>query len=1126
MGTETQLPPGSARRQSNEQSGEPPDLHNDSCTDNSPVEPVFETERQSAPVVFQVTNQPAESNPLTSGQCSETMTTKDKSPGRYAGIPVSQLCCVELCAGVGRLSAHLKRSGFDTFSIDHAVHRSSALHASIRVDLAKKSSLLLLKTILATRTVCYVHAALPFGTCRDSRSLKRLCSSLRFKSTKRRALRSVAKPEGIEGLSETELSRLNTANNVFQHACALLSLCCASGIAISIENPSNSLLWQVPCIQRLARQFSLVPVKFQQCAWGSKSKRWTTFLTNCVQFASLEKGCECRRVLMNGASRFTPIGSKDAAAYPPALCEAVAALVLRSVLMQGACKSVQHAAPCNDGPPESRHKVEAGKQPRGSRHPPIISELIGCRWLPWGSQEPPKGTFKLDEATCARLAVPFPSKVLQWRLCEGRAEATADGVDVEMPADARYEVYVGTYRSCEQFVQEALQLEHPFDTDSSICDDLKIAVFELMTLGPSLLKLRREEVLRHYTERRTALQEQEQHLHSMLDEPRQRVIQDKQILLFNEMARDAGIQDPELFHAQVVGASLVGEQPHCPLFREVRRDAALSVEQLMLSAKWSREACHEKASDAATDAVLWEEAMQEVEAGWLQGPLSEQQVAEIVGPLFVVSPRFGLKQPDKVRAIDDLTSSLVNLAFASTSKLDLGGVDEIAVLARTMLECVQDDRTVILRLSDGTELRGELSLELDVAEARLIVGRTLDLESAYKQCLVAKTSLWASVLAIANPSGVRELFLSHALPFGACSSVYAFNRIARSLHVIGIRLFGLIWCNFYDDFPQLSLARSGNADVEVAEAFLGLIGWRFSRKERKRQPFRTSFDGLGVTFNFARSAEGFFEVSNKSGRVQQIHAEIEQILSVGSLPQPQAASLMGRLHFAESQLFGRAAVNRMRLCHARASGRDPGSHISAYMADELRWVTAFLSTCAPRQLRVRANLCPVAVFTDASLDVHESVGRVGGVVFVSRQTGQTPPTPMFFASDVPSKVLSRLQKDTKHVIAALEMMAVLIAVDLWGAFMSSKRCFFFVDNDSARGALIAAYSPSIQLNELVSVWNRLVIDRSIFQWVCRVPSPSNIADAPSRNDTDKLIQAGSAQHQIRWDVVLGWLREM
>ncbi|CAE7352777.1 unnamed protein product, partial [Symbiodinium microadriaticum] len=698
------------------------------------------------------------------------------------------------------------------------------------------------------------------------------------------------------------------------------------GIAISIENPSNSLLWQVPCIQRLAR--------------------------------------------------FTPIGSKDAAAYPPALCEAVAALVLR-------------------------HKVEAGKQPRGSRHPPIISELIGCRWLPWGSQEPPKGTFKLDEATCARLAVPFPSKVLQWRLCEGRAEATADGVDVEMPADARYEVYVGTYRSCEQFVQEALQLEHPFDTDSSICDDLKIAVFELMTLGPSLLKLRREEVLRHYTERRTALQEQEQHLHSMLDEPRQRVIQDKQILLFNEMARDAGIQDPELFHAQVVGASLVGEQPHCPLFREVRRDAALSVEQLMLSAKWSREACHEKASDAATDAVLWEEAMQEVEAGWLQGPLSEQQVAEIVGPLFVVSPRFGLKQPDKVRAIDDLTSSLVNLAFASTSKLDLGGVDEIAVLARTMLECVQDDRTVILRLSDGTELRGELSLELDVAEARLIVGRTLDLESAYKQCLVAKTSLWASVLAIANPSGVRELFLSHALPFGACSSVYAFNRIARSLHVIGIRLFGLIWCNFYDDFPQLSLARSGNADVEVAEAFLGLIGWRFSRKERKRQPFRTSFDGLGVTFNFARSAEGFFEVSNKSGYVMLVH-------------------------LAE-------------------------------------------------QLRVRANLCPVAVFTDASLDVHESVGRVGGVVFVSRQTGQTPPTPMFFASDVPSKVLSRLQKDTKHVIAALEMMAVLIAVDLWGAFMSSKRCFFFVDNDSARGALIAAYSPSIQLNELVSVWNRLVI---------------------------------------------------
>lgn len=126
-----------------------------------------------------------------------------------------------------------------------------------------------------------------------------------------------------------------------------------------------------------------------------------------------------------------------------------------------------------------------------------------------------------------------------------------------------------------------------------------------------------------------------------------------------------------------------------------------------------------------------------------------------------------------------------------------------------------------------------------MAEAKRIAGRTLDLEAAYKQMLVSGESLWASV--------------SHVLPFGASASVYAFNRMAKALRVVGVRLFGLVWSQYFDDFPQLDLAKSGDAGQRTAERFLDLVGWQYSCKTSKRRSASRVFDILGVTFEPLRA---------------------------------------------------------------------------------------------------------------------------------------------------------------------------------------------------------------------------------------------------------------------------------
>ena len=94
------------------------------------------------------------------------------------------------------------------------------------------------------------------------------------------------------------------------------------------------------------------------------------------------------------------------------------------------------------------------------------------------------------------------------------------------------------------------------------------------------------------------------------------------------------------------------------------------------------------------------------------------------------------------------------------------------------------------------------STSLKHGEAKRIVGRTLDPEAAYKQMLVSEKSLWASVLSVEDPDGKQKLFLSHVLPFGAWASVYAFNKMAKALHVVGMRLFGLVRSQYFDDFPS------------------------------------------------------------------------------------------------------------------------------------------------------------------------------------------------------------------------------------------------------------------------------------------------------------------------------------
>lgn len=486
--------------------------------------------------------------------------------------------------------------------------------------------------------------------------------------------------------------------------------------------------------------------------------------------------------------------------------------------------------------------------------------------------------------------------------------------------------------------------------------------------------------------------------------------------------------------------------------------------------------------------AIWEGALAEVEKTWLEGPYTEAQLSQKLGPLFVVSHRFGLEQSDKVRAIDDMSESLVNACFGSVYKLDLLGIDGVAILARTFVESVTDDRRVCFRLSDGTMLSGLLNNEFSIDQARALRGRTLDLDAAYKQVLVSKSSLWCAVLAVENLEGNKEFVISKVLPFGASAAVYAFNRLARALHIIGERLFGLVWSNYYDDYPQLDLACCGNEAQKTAEKLFDLVGWKFSMKETKRRQMESSFDALGVTFDLSQSYKGKIVVKNKATRVEQICKEIDGILQPKNFGTARASSLRGRLQFAETHCYGRALAATLKLWQMRSCGKLPGSHVDDDMTAELLWAKWFVSQDHPRVLVTGMRGNKIVIFTDASLEGNDSVAGIGMVAFIVNN-GEVSEK-FFFSARVPELVLQRWQTRAKKIIASLELFAAVAACEILGELFPGRRAFVFVDNEAARASLIAMYSPVLLRNTFLKRLSTVCLKRNLYMWIARVPSGS------------------------------------
>ena len=274
-----------------------------------------------------------------------------------------------------------------------------------------------------------------------------------------------------------------------------------------------------------------------------------------------------------------------------------------------------------------------------------------------------------------------------------------------------------------------------------------------------------------------------------------------------------------------------------------------------------------------------------------------------------------------------------------------------------------------------------------------------------------------------------------------------------------------------------------------------------STKPSKRLPFARTCDALGVTFNFEKADRGVIEIMNKESRLAALEKLADEWEGGRPCTHAEAMPIRGLVNFAEGQIYSRAASLLLPLLLERARNECASSASSPRMAVELRSFVQFLKMAVPRRVTAKDTRAPLCILTDAELNPARRTAGVGAVML----GGNAVPT-KFFGEKVPGSTIDHIcsMADSDHIISALELLAVGLALKLWGPECMHRRIFIAVDNEAARAAMLNAGSAAPAMRHIIKTIVMNDAKVPMFRWVIRVPSASNWADGPSRLDFASL----------------------
>ena len=354
----------------------------------------------------------------------------------------------------------------------------------------------------------------------------------------------------------------------------------------------------------------------------------------------------------------------------------------------------------------------------------------------------------------------------------------------------------------------------------------------------------------------------------------------------------------------------------------------------------------------------------------------------------------------------------------------------------------------------------------------------------------------------------RAFFIMNSLPFGATSSVYAFNRVAKSLWYLMVKL-GCVWTTqYFDDYPNIELEAMASSSRGFMEFLLNAVGWRFASTGKKAPQFSSAFRVLGVEVDLAGVGVGKLVVRNKPERVEQIKQFLCDVMDRQRITSAEASTLHGQLNFAQGQYYGCSlkpgmAFLQQILCEGwRPEMKEALGLAAAFLA-------AALTTSPPRIISTADELRPVLFFTDGAYEQenNEMHGSSGLVVIDTASSLR-----IVQEVAVPEPLRTHWKRGgSKQLIALMELWPVVVAIQAYGQTFYNRRCWSFIDNNAVRDGLIKGSSPVCDMFSLLSVASLDIAKYSLSMWFTRIPSKSNPADDPSRGRSAEIAKELGAE---------------
>ena len=501
---------------------------------------------------------------------------------KFQDVDIEQILVVEVFAGTGRLTSALRDKGFRTMAIGRDKTRSKQVHI-VQYDLEDPFQLEALIQLLdkERQRILWVHFAPSCGTASRSRErpLKHL-ERMGYEIPK--PLRNDQYPMGIPGLSGKDLAKVTSANATYAAMLRVCQFCWAANIAISIENPGNSLFWKIPSVERFLREVGGYDAVFHHCVHGGFRDKLTRWWASVDWFLPLAILCDKQHAhapwnpeIKDGKIVYP---THEEAAYPILLCRRLADIAFEQAMLQGAIQhdTLQQQIESSE---TTAHRFLINMLLRGKKFKPLVSEygsyvLVAVsgqnsrletadilKHFPKGAKIVHrrffKGSLRVDEKD--RKDKPFESQQADQ---DGRHRdgvlAVSRCLEEKVSGDAWEILSIGVPRDEKAFLDKALAAGHPRSMAIHLSDGVKEVLHSNFKGEPYTLIKKRLAYISKWSNRAKELVEQEKQVHDGLPEHLKGILGGKRLLLMGEMLQDAGYPDQKLVSDICSGFNISG----------------------------------------------------------------------------------------------------------------------------------------------------------------------------------------------------------------------------------------------------------------------------------------------------------------------------------------------------------------------------------------------------------------------------------------------------------------------------------------------------------------------------------------------------------------------------------------